>query len=73
LRALGKSKSADASPVVMESLGSTDRWLRLSAYGAARALADSLESTHPEQAEALRVAIKKARDAETDPLLMRLR
>jgi len=73
LRALGKSKSAAAAAIVIESLGSADRWTRLSAYGAARALADALEAAQPDHAKSLREAIATARAAESDPLLKRLR
>jgi HEAT repeat protein len=72
LRALGNSKSPKAVAALTHSLGSADRWLRLSAYGAANALADSIEPTHAEQSKSLREAIGNARAAETDPLLQRL-
>jgi HEAT repeat protein len=73
LRALGKSKSADAVVVVTQLLQSEDRWLRLSAYGAARALADSLEANHAEPAARLRKLAESARSVETDALLRRMR
>jgi hypothetical protein len=73
LRALGKSQSPTATAALAQSLGSADRWLRLSAYGAARTLADSLGPTHPDRADSLREAIANALAAETDPLLKRLR
>jgi HEAT repeat protein len=73
LRALGKAKSEGAVDVVVQSLGSNDRWIRLSAYGSARALADSLEATRPESTKRLRAAVAKARSVESDALLLRLR
>ena len=73
LRALGKSKSPTAVAPLTDALGAADRWMRLSAYGSAHALAESLAATHPGQSRKLRQSLAKARAAETDPLLKRLR
>lgn len=68
LRALGNSKSADAAAPIEAALTSEDRWLRLSAYTAASALAKALDA---EPAAALRKCLDGARAVETDPLLWR--
>jgi hypothetical protein len=60
----------EAIEVVARLLLSEDRWLRLSAYGAAQALVDSLEA---EPAARLRKLAESARSVETDALLRRMR
>ena len=70
LRALGRSKCAEAMFPVVQSLAAGDRLLRLSAIQAAGDLAKGVD---PENAAALAEALAAAREKETDPLLRRMR
>jgi hypothetical protein len=70
LRALGRSKQADAVDPILDGLRSPDRWVRLSSILAARALAETANET--DRAELL-VTLDAWRALEKDPLLLRLR
>lgn len=70
LRALGRSKAPDAVDPILESLRSSDRWIRLSAMQAARSLAATANDVDRQE---LLVTLESARAMESDPLLLRLR
>jgi hypothetical protein len=80
LRALGGTKSRDATVAVRGVLADPDRWVRLSAMLAAGELlqafpqgrTDGGEPSPPDAVGALRAELTNARAAETDPLVKRL-
>jgi hypothetical protein len=77
LRALGRTRRAEAAGPVRAALGEGDRRLRLSAFQAAgelaRALGDSKEAADRERGRELAAALAAAREGEADPLVRRMR
>jgi HEAT repeat protein len=70
LRALGLSKSADATDAIALALFSDDPLVSFSAYEAGR---DLLADLGPEKGEDIALAIKNAREMESEPLPGRMR
>ncbi|MCE9638072.1 MAG: hypothetical protein K8T90_20415 [Planctomycetes bacterium] len=70
LRALGRSGHAHAVDPIVDAFLSKDRWVRFSAFQAARAL---IAKSNEVDAAELRVSLDAARAIEKDPFVRRLR
>lgn len=70
LRALGRSKHADAVDPILDGLRSRDRWVRLSSVLAARALAETANDVDRQE---LLTTVASWLSLEKDPLVLRLR